>query len=123
MLRKRFNRILWRREVLRKRKQRLVISFLWLLLLQVVELGGNGKFHRRWWVHPINLRRGVDGNGEFHAQIQQLKGYPDRFYSYFRMTVKLFHELLHLVGAGVEKSQTNWRRPISAEERLAVTLR
>ena len=45
----------------------------------------------------MTQRRGVGPRGEFHAQVKELRKYPDRFYQYFQMTIAKFDELLDLV--------------------------
>ena len=45
------------------------------------------------------------------------------FYKYMRMQPATFKRLLAVVKPRIEKKDTNWRESISAEERLAVTLR
>ncbi len=40
---------------------------------------------RLWWVHPMNIVCSLPGKGEFHAQVQELKCYPNRFLTYFQM--------------------------------------
>nr|XP_039260615.1 uncharacterized protein LOC120336901 [Styela clava] len=77
---------------------------------------------RRWWVHPILRKR--EEAGEFHALVQELRlQRPAYFKEYFRMSTKEFDKLLGIVGPKIEKLTTTYRRPISAAERLAVTLR
>ena len=44
-------------------------------------------------------------------------------FSNYRMTVAQFDELLYKVGPSIAKKETNFRRPLSPEERLAITIR
>ena len=62
---------------------------------------------------------------EFHSQIQELKLYPDHFYTYFWMPLNKFFKLLNLLkkNTRVTKQNTNWWKCITAEEHLAVFLR
>ena len=46
-----------------------------------------------------------------------------RFYIYFRMPTECFDEILSLMKEDITKMDTNCREAISAEERLAITLR
>ena len=48
---------------------------------------------------------------------------PDAFFTYMRMNPTTFDELLEELRPHIERQSTNMREPISAEERLAVTLR
>jgi hypothetical protein len=42
---------------------------------------------------------------------------------YFRMSISKFENLKQLLHTDIEKKNTRWRRSITAEERLALTLR
>ena len=42
------------------------------------------KYNRKYWVHPINQTCKVFG--EFHTLYKDLRKYPDRFYTYYRMS-------------------------------------
>lgn len=73
------------------------------------------------WVHDINLER--EDKGEFSTLFHNLREDERRFYKYFRMTISSFDELLTIIKAYITKENTNYRFPISPEERLAITLR
>ena len=45
----------------------------------------------------MNKIHGEPGKGEFHSQIQELKIFPDKFYSYFHMSMDKFFNLLNLL--------------------------
>ena len=53
----------------------------------------------------------------------ELREDTEKFFSYFRMSPQQFDELLRLVAPKITKKNTNWRPVISAEIRLAITLR
>ena len=53
----------------------------------------------------------------------ELRRDEKRFYIYFRMPSECFDEILSLVKEDITKMDTNYREAISAEERLAITLR
>ena len=76
---------------------------------------------RRFWVHPILQRRLQFG--EFHHLLQELRLDAGRFQRYFRLTRGQFDELLARVGARITRMDTNYRRAISAAERLSICLR
>lgn len=61
--------------------------------------------------------------GEFHTLMPQLRQDKKRFFLYFRMSSENFDEILSLVKEVITKLDTNYREAISAEERLAITLR
>ena len=76
---------------------------------------------KRKWVHEINLER--KDFGESHTLMPELRQDEKRFYIYFRMPSECFDEILSLIKEDITKKDTNYREAISAEERLAITLR
>ncbi|XP_050065989.1 uncharacterized protein LOC126555068 [Aphis gossypii] len=79
------------------------------------------KFKRRWWVHPLNLKRPREG--QFQVTFLTLRQYPEEFFKYFRTSIKTFDELLDIIGRQLKKQDTVLRLSIPPEERLTVTLR
>ena len=75
----------------------------------------------RYWVHPINQSR--EQFGEFHMLYKDLRKYPDRFYTYYQMSMDQFDYILAQIEHLIYKSSTNWRHSISAEEKLAICIR
>ena len=73
------------------------------------------------WVHEINVE--CKDFGKFHTLMPELQQYEKRFYIYFRMPNECFDEILSLTKEDITKMDTNYREAISAEERLAITLR
>nr|CAI5854713.1 unnamed protein product [Callosobruchus analis] len=49
--------------------------------------------------------------------------YPKTFFSYLRMSVRSFDELIRTLGPALIYENTNLRLSVLAEERLVVTLR
>ncbi len=49
--------------------------------------------------------------------------HDDEFFRYFRMTVEQFDALHEHLKTKLEKKDTNYRKAITSEERLALTLR
>ncbi|XP_059894370.1 uncharacterized protein LOC132447556 [Gadus macrocephalus] len=76
---------------------------------------------RRLWVHDILRRR--PQLGEFHHLLQELRLDDGRFQRYFRLSRAQFDDLLARVGARISRQDTNYRRSISAAERLSICLR
>jgi hypothetical protein len=62
-------------------------------------------------------------SGKYVLLHRKLKEYPDKFFEYYRMSVTSFETLLSLVEDTISKTNTVMRECVSAEERLAVTLR
>lgn len=76
---------------------------------------------QRKWVHEINKLR--EESGEYHRLVKELNEHPDRYHMYFRVTKEEFDFLHELVKEDIIKQNTQFRRAISSEERLAVCLR
>ena len=76
---------------------------------------------RRFWVHPLNAVR-LDV-GQYHTIIDDLRDDKEKFFQYFRMSHESFQELLDMLRPHIQKADTNMRRCISTEERLAIILR
>lgn len=55
--------------------------------------------------------------------MRDLRNSPQRFFIYFRMPEACFDEILELIKEDITKQDTKYREAISAEERLAITLR
>lgn len=76
------------------------------------------KIERRYWVHPER-----ESCGRFKTFYNDIRNCADKFSDYYQMTVTSFDELLNLVRNHITKQHTNFRNPISTEERLTITLR
>ena len=108
-----------RKIVLKRNKRRqqqrnsnvLIIFLLWSMQ----------QTYRDIWVHPLNEER--TEKGEFYTHYTDHRLFDDRFFELYRMTVAQFDELLYKVGPAIAKKETNFRRPLSPEERLAITIR
>ena len=62
--------------------------------------------------------------GEYHTLINEMHLVDhSSFYKYFHMSPERFSHLLSLVGPSISHEITKLRKPISAGERLAITLR
>lgn len=91
-----------------------------LFLLENSLLRRRRRRRRTEWVNEIYLKR--EELGEFHHIWEDLKSDNKRFYSYLRMTKETFKYILDNVKFNLTKF-SNFRRTISPEERLVVTLR
>ena len=95
----------------------------------VIQLGWNLIRRRRrnqrirtLWKSHINADRLE--KEEFHTLMGQLqKNDGPEFFKYFRMSQNTFDELLDILKPHIQKKVTHLRIPISAEQRLAITLR
>ena len=79
-------------------------------------------YDRKHWMHPITAER--ESFGEYHTLMPILRqDEGSKFFEYYRMTQTTFDELLHILRPHIQKQDTTFRRSVSAEERLAITLR
>ena len=99
---------------LRRRKQRIYLYW--------CKNQGAKKRTRKVWVR--NLYKERDQKGEYNLLVKELKLYDhELFFRYFRMLPGTFEVLLRLVVKYISKTTTRLRKPISPDQRLAVTLR
>ena len=71
-------------------------------------------------MHNISSRH--ESFGEFHNLLDDLLKEEERFWRYFRMSSDTFKYILESIHTSIKKQNTNFRRFISPEERLMVTL-
>ena len=77
---------------------------------------------KRTWVRKIYQERYL--KGEFASLVRDLKIHDETyFFRYFRMSPTIYENLLSWVAPFITKQTTKFRAPISAAERLCVTLR
>lgn len=96
-------------------------NLLILVLLNELKKQNKRKYTRKqYWIHPILRQR--HEYGFYHAIFPVISLDSSRFRNYFRMTPIQFEELLTLVAPLITK-QTVVREPISAAQRLCVTIR
>ena len=76
---------------------------------------------KRYWVHKINKDRTT--LGEFHTLYGHLREDEERFWSYFRMSTTTFDYILSLISHRLQRQNTNFRKAITVEEKLMVTIR
>jgi len=87
----------------------------------VLDEDERNKRSTRTWVHDINTQR--EGLGEFRRLVQELRNDSKRFHMYFRMTMEQFDYIHELIKSDIYKRNTQLRKAITTEERLAVCLR
>jgi hypothetical protein len=77
---------------------------------------------QRAWKKPWLFAH--DEQGAYQNLVKMLRGHDqEAFRNYFRMDETCFRDLLSRVKPLIEKHDTNYRRAIPAEERLAIALR
>lgn len=98
--------------------QILYMIYIWHLLHKT-----RSKIYKKkaFWVRTIFLQR--KAQGDFHNLIKEMQvSDPAKHLNYMRMTACQFEALLQKVGAKITKVYHS-REPISAAERLSMTLR
>ncbi|KAL4126893.1 hypothetical protein QTP88_011093 [Uroleucon formosanum] len=70
-----------------------------------------------------DLNKNREKEGEYHTFFSRLKKHPDKFFVYCRMDEETFNIVLDAIKDTIQKSETNFRKPTSPEDRLLVTLR
>ena len=77
--------------------------------------------NREIWVHPLNLQREI--KGEFYSLYPDLRNFRKKFFSMYQMTPAKFNALLKLLKPRLKGTHMNMRKPISAEQKLVITMR
>ena len=79
------------------------------------------RYRKKYWIRDIFRSRFL--RGEYHTLVKKMhENDHESLYKYFRMTPERFDNLPLLVGPMLTKKSL-YREPISAGERLSVTLR
>ena len=95
---------------------------LMLLLRQRRKIKEKDIKKRRFWVHPILKERLF--KGDFFQLIPKLKSDEERFYTYFRMNINSYKNLIEILSNGQEDKVCHFRKDIlSLEHKIAITLR
>ena len=72
------------------------------------------------WVHPMNVERSL--KGEFYTHYANLCYYKDRFFEFYQMTTQQFDYILERIAPLITKKHSNFRSPISAEQKPVLTI-
>ena len=99
--------------------QQLVIVTLAIASIAMFVIISAKTRQRKWWVHPMNLSRGATS---VRNRVEDLRDYPDRFFSYFRMNPATIDHLLSMIKDKIQKRDTVMRKSIDPATRLYVTL-
>lgn len=83
---------------------------------------------RRYWVKKTLLQRSTMGGTQILKDLLQddigLNGeLRSSFQNFLRLSSSTFEVLINLIGPVIGKKTTNFREPISVQDRLAITLR
>ena len=89
--------------------------------LALIALLLTNPYNREFWVHPFNTE--VHSKGEFFVTYPDLRRYLLKFFQSYRMSIRQFDNLLHMVSPIITKQDNSYRETLSAEEKLVMTLR
>ena len=95
-----------------KHKLRLLFIY-YMLQLQMV--------NREIWIHPLHEDR--SRKGEFFMLYCVQRYFKDKFFENYQMSVAQFDDILHKITPLIKKKDTNFRKAITLEEKLSITLR
>ena len=98
-------------------------DFALLLLAEEEEEAAIPRKNRHIWVRQHFEIRPV--LGEFHTTYQNLLDHPDEgvFFNYMRMSYTSYKGLRDMILPHIRPIGSNWREPISGEEKLVLTIR
>ena len=76
---------------------------------------------REYWIHPLNVDR--VSKGEFYRLYLDQRYFPDKFFQNYSMSTFQFDDILGKIAPLLTKKDTNFRKAITPEEKLCITLR
>lgn len=103
------------------KRRTIIAGATFIILNSLIKKKQNKKQKRRWWITQLFKNR--DEHGGLNLINDLLFQESGQFENFVRMAYSDFKYLVSLIRPQVEKQTTHWRKPISVEERLAVTLR
>ncbi|KAJ8954953.1 hypothetical protein NQ318_000383 [Aromia moschata] len=77
------------------------------------------KTNRRFWVNPFYT---INLGYSSYIVAQELNHDPVKFHGFYRMSKRTFQTLVEIIKPEISKRDTNYRKAVSAEERLLITL-
>lgn len=89
---------------------------MWYTLLDLEE-----RDKKKLWVHPLNKKRIT--HNVIVSFICELRSDEKKFKNYTRVCTSTFDFIIQQIGDEIRKEDTHFRRSISPEERLLITLR
>lgn len=93
-----------------------------ILTAIIIKRRRNKKVNRRIWARKWILRRDLENtDANFIKELRNER--PDEFQRHFRVSPEQFDILLAKVAPAIRKKDTHMRKSVSAETRLAITLR
>lgn len=90
--------------------------------LVALQLLKRKRIKRQYWIHPFLRDRSSRGVFITHYTYADLRRNPEKFFTYSRMSVESFDELLSFLKEEITGSTTRMRDCVPPEEKLLVTL-
>ena len=109
------NRIYHQKQACRQQRIRRMKLFLMFMMFEMQMV------HREVWIHPLNVER--VSKGEFYRLYLDQRHFPEKFFENYCMSMHQFDEILNKIDPLVRKKDINFRKAITPEEKLALTLR
>jgi len=103
------------------KRRTIIAGATFIILNSLIKKEQKIKQKRRWWITQLFKNR--DEHGGLNLINDLLFQESGQFENFVRIAYSDFKYLVSLIRPQVEKQTTHWRKPISVEERLAVTLR
>ena len=75
------------------------------------------------YIGLIHFMSRLKGKKRFRKLYENVQNFETKFFSYYRMSIKSFDELLVLLTPHISRSNTSIRLAINSEERLTITIR
>ena len=93
-------------------------------IIAAILLLGKKKKKRRYWVHPLLYKR--LSIGKFHIRYNNMINYPEKFFNYYRMSIKTFDELINLIESDIVRkgNRRGLRKPTEqrTSERFSIVM-
>lgn len=101
-------------------RQKRLRKLKYIVYVLMIMLKIKSRKPRRWWVRPwIDLNR-----GNLHLVHNEFMSTdPEQFQTFLRMNKEAFDKLLTLISPMIKKQDTLMRNPLSARNKLTITLR